>query len=47
MYVKEGQIAEVDIMTVIGITGPSGSGKGECSKYLLQMGNSVLDADAI
>ena len=34
-------------MTVIGITGPSGSGKGECSKYLLRQGYSILDADAI
>ena len=34
-------------MTVIGITGPSGSGKGECSKYLLSLGYSILDADAI
>ena len=34
-------------MIVIGITGPSGSGKGECSKYLLRQGYSILDADAI
>ena len=34
-------------MTVIGITGPSGSGKGECSKYLLRQGYSIIDADAI
>ena len=34
-------------MVVIGITGPSGSGKGECSKYLLRQGYSILDADAI
>ena len=34
-------------MTVIGITGPSGSGKGECSKYMLSCGYSIIDADAI
>lgn len=34
-------------MIILGITGPSGSGKGEVSKFLLQMGYSVLDADAI
>ena len=34
-------------MTVLGVTGPSGSGKGEVSKILLNMGYSVIDADAI
>lgn len=34
-------------MVIIGITGPSGSGKGECSKYMLSCGYSIIDADAI
>lgn len=34
-------------MVIIGITGPSGSGKGECSKYMLSQGYSIIDADAI
>lgn len=34
-------------MIVLGVTGPSGSGKGEVSKILLNMGYSVIDADAV
>lgn len=34
-------------MIILGVTGPSGSGKGEVSKILLNMGFSVIDADAI
>lgn len=34
-------------MVIIGITGPSGSGKGEVSKYMLHSGFSVIDADAV
>ena len=34
-------------MIVLGITGQSGSGKGEVAKYLSSMGFSVIDADAV
>ena len=34
-------------MTVIGITGPSGSGKSVASKYLWSKKINVLDADAL
>lgn len=48
MYVKAGLILHKEgYMVVLGVTGPSGSGKGEISKILLNMGYSVIDADAI
>ena len=34
-------------MLTIGITGPSGSGKGEVSKYLASKGARIIDADAV
>ena len=34
-------------MTIIGITGPSGSGKGAVSKILGEIGIRVIDADAV
>ena len=34
-------------MLIIGITGPSGSGKGEISKYLADKGARIIDADAV
>ena len=34
-------------MTVIGLTGPSGSGKGKASKILSEYGISHIDADAV
>ncbi len=34
-------------MIVIGITGPSGAGKGVVSKYLREQGIHVIDADAV
>lgn len=34
-------------MTVIGITGPSGAGKGEVSKILMSYGINVIDADEV
>lgn len=34
-------------MIVLGITGQSGSGKGEVAKYLSSLGFSVIDADAV
>lgn len=34
-------------MFIIGITGPSGSGKGEISKYLSSKGAKIIDADEV
>ena len=34
-------------MLIIGITGPSGSGKGAASSYLYSKGAKVIDADAV
>lgn len=34
-------------MLTIGITGPSGSGKGEVSKYLASKGARIIDADEV
>ncbi len=34
-------------MFIIGITGPSGSGKGEVSKYLSSKGARIIDADEV
>ncbi len=34
-------------MFIIGITGPSGSGKGEVSKYLASKGARIIDADEV
>ncbi len=34
-------------MIIIGITGPSGSGKGEASKYLSSKGARIIDADVV
>lgn len=34
-------------MTIIGITGPTGSGKSSCSSYLQTLGIPVIDADHI
>ena len=36
-----------DSMTIIGITGQSGAGKGECSKILASYGFYVIDADEV
>lgn len=34
-------------MRVIGLTGPSGAGKGVCSEYLISCGIPCIDADAV
>ena len=34
-------------MTIIGITGPSGAGKGICCEYLSSLGISCIDTDAV